>query len=179
MEFNNFYYLGHIAKVRGIKGEVSISLDVDYPEDYRDLESVFVATSSDTEPIPFFLEYIHLKDKGFASVKFEDVDTEEKARTLLQKQLFLPLDQLPQLSGKQFYYHEVVGFTVVDSTLGEIGTINQVLDNTANPLLEVKKGFNEILIPINDDVIEHIDRENQRLHVDTPEGLIDLYLGND
>jgi len=43
-------------------------------------------------------------------------------------------------------------------------------------LFEIKKGSSEVLIPIVDNFIKKIDRKNKRVHVLTPEGLIDLYL---
>jgi len=67
---------------------------------------------------------------------------------------------------------------VEDEKHGEIGVLNRVLDYSANPLLEVKKDFKEILIPINDDSILEVDRENKVLKVRTTEGLVDLFLGS-
>ena len=174
MKTDDFFYLGYVAKARGIKGEVSIYLDVDFPEAYTELESVFVEL--DKQPIPFFVEWIQIKDKNFASVKFEDVDTEEKAKRMVKAGVYLPIDQLPALSGNQFYYHEIPGFTVIDQNHGELGVVSRVLDYAANPLIEIKRDYKEILIPINGDVIREVNRKERRLVVETPEGLLGLYL---
>ena len=103
------FHLGYVAKLHGFKGEVSLFLDVTNPEDYQSLDAVFIEINGQLSP--FFIESFKLKNKGFAAVKFEGVNTESEARILLRKNLFLPEQVLPKLSGTQFYDHEVVGFT--------------------------------------------------------------------
>ena len=86
----------------------------------------------------------------------------------------MPLSALPPLTGNQFYYHEVIGFTVEDTQYGYVGKITAVNDNTFQALFEVEDNEgHQILIPIN--FLEKIDRQNQKLIVSTPEGLIALY----
>jgi len=88
----------------------------------------------------------------------------------------LPLTVLPQLEGTQFYYHEIIGFEMIDTEFGSVGTITGVNDSTAQALFEVDHNGSEVLIPINDEFIEKLDRENKTITVTTPEGLIDLYI---
>jgi 16S rRNA processing protein RimM len=58
----------------------------------------------------------------------------------------------------------------------EVGKIKGVNDSTAQALFEIDRNDTEILIPMNDEFISKVDKENQVIHVNTPEGLIDLYL---
>ena len=109
-------------------------------------------------------------------IKFEDVDTEDDADQLLKCELYLPLAALPKLEGNKFYYHEIIDFTVVDASFGIVGTITGVNDNTSQPLLEIDRDGIEILIPINDAIIKKVDREAKTIHIEAPDGLIDLYL---
>ncbi|MBQ0740703.1 16S rRNA processing protein RimM, partial [Aquimarina celericrescens] len=76
----------------------------------------------------------------------------------------------------QFYYHEVIGFTIQDVTFGKVGIVKAVNDSTAQALFEGDRDGIEILIPMNDEFIGKIDRESKVIYVETPEGLIDLYL---
>ena len=81
-----------------------------------------------------------------------------------------------QLEGNQFYYHEIIGFKVVDQRLGDIGTIHSIIENTAQPLFEIFKGEKQILIPMIDDFIVEVNRSKKEITMNTPVGLVDLYL---
>jgi 16S rRNA processing protein RimM len=105
------------------------------------------------------------------------VDNENDARILLRQRLFLPAQILPKLTGIQFYDHEVVGFTVLDTSYGEVGIIEDVIDLAINPLLQIKQGTKEVLIPLAANVVQAIDRKKKTMTITAPEGLIQLYLG--
>ena len=174
MRKDECFYLGKIAKKFSFKGEVLAYLDTDEPELYENLESVFVECNKHL--VPFFIETSSLHKNDFLRVRFEDVTTEEEAEALLGNDLYLPLSMLPKLSGNKFYFHEVIGFEVEDQRLGVVGKIQSVNDSTAQPLFEVLNGAIEILIPMIDHFLVKIDRENKKVVMNLPEGLIEMYL---
>ena len=90
--------------------------------------------------------------------------------------LYLPLTFLPELTGNKFYFHEVIGFSVVDQRRGNIGIIDRVIDQSVQAIFVLKYKTKEILIPVSDEIIIKVDRKNKTIKVDTPEGLIDIYL---
>ncbi|MFJ1474219.1 ribosome maturation factor RimM [Capnocytophaga cynodegmi] len=175
MTLKDCFYVGTIVSKFSFKGEVLVKLDSDDPELYENLESVFIALGNNL--VPFFVEKCSLHKSDLLRIKFEDVENESDADTLLKHKLYLPLSFLPKLSGNKFYYHEVIGFTMEDIEYGYVGTITGVNDSTSQALFEVKNNDKEILIPMNDEFLEKVDRENRKIIVKTPEGLIDLYLG--
>ena len=174
MQKDDCFYLGKIVSKFSFKGEVLIKLDSDNPEMYENMESVFVDYNNNL--VPFFIERARLHKSDLLRVKFEDVDTEEDADDLMKAALYLPLDLLPELEEDQFYFHEIVGFKVQDLQKGDIGTLTAVNDSNAQTLFEINYNGKQILIPMNDQFIHKLDKPNKLLIVDTPEGLIDLYL---
>ena len=110
-----------------------------------------------------------------AIVTFEDLKPDE-AQMLVGSDLYLPLEMLPKLTGNRFYFHEVIGWTVIDSEKGDIGTIASVIDYPAQALFQIMKNDKEILIPVIDQVINKVDRDKKIIHITAPTGLIDLYL---
>jgi len=169
------FHLGYVAKLHGFKGEVSLFLDVTNPEDYQTLDAVFIEINGQLSP--FFVESFKLKNKGFAAVKFEGVNAENDARLLLRKNLFLPAQILPKLSGTHFYDHEVVDFTVVDVNFGEVGKLKSIVDLQVNPLIQIMKDEKEVLIPLIEGVVVELDRKKKIMTIEAPAGLIELYLG--
>lgn len=174
MQKEDCFYLGKIVKKYSFKGEVLAKLDTDQPELYENLDSILIDLRNNL--IPFFIEDSQLHKSELLRIKFEDIDTEQDANSILKSELYLPLEFLPKLEGDKFYFHEVIGFTIDDVNFGKVGTIKGVNDNTAQALFKVDRDGIEILIPINDELIKKVDRKNKNILVETPEGLIDLYL---
>lgn len=174
MRKEDCFFLGKIIGKHSFNGEILVKLDTDNPEDFIEMESVFVEI--DKNLIPFFIENSNLQKTDLLRVKFEDIDSEEEAEELINKELYLPLTLLPELTGNKFYFHEVIGFNVVDSNIGNIGVITGVNDHTPQPLFIIEHKGKEVLIPITDDFIDKVDRKNKIIHLTTPDGLVDLYL---
>lgn len=176
MQKKDCFYLGKIVKKYSFKGELLVKLDTDEPELYDGLESVFVDLRNNL--VPFFIESSQLHKSELLRVKFEDVDTEQDADSLLKCDLYLPLEFLPKLEDGKFYFHEIIGFKVEDVNFGAVGIVKSINDTTSQPLFEIDRDGIEILIPMNDAFIKKVDKKKKIITVDTPEGLIDLYLDN-
>ena len=86
--------------------------------------------------------------------------------------------QMPELTGIQFYDHEVVGFEVVDDNFGPVGILETIVDLPVNPLIQIKNpNGKEVLIPFVKNLVQEVDRKNRILRVNAPDGLIAIYLG--
>lgn len=173
MNVDACYQLGYVLKAHGLKGEAQLLLDVDIPENYSKLESVFIEI--DKKLVPFFIEQI-LITKSRAVVKFEDIDTLEKAEELKGKSIFLPLNNLPPLQDDQFYYHELIDFRIIDEKEGPLGIIVDIYNLPQQDLMAIHYKEKEVLIPLNDEILLSVDRENKEVHVSLPEGLLQVYL---
>jgi 16S rRNA processing protein RimM len=169
----DYFLLGHISRLHGTKGEVVFHLDVDSPKEYSQMESVFIELNEVL--VPFFIESIQIRDQK-AIVKLEDIESTEQAGELTGTQLFLPLENLPPLEGAKFYFHEIIGFTVMDKNYGEIGVIMEILDLPGQPVARVEYQNRELLMPVTDPFILNVDRQSKTFMVDLPDGLVELYL---
>ena len=174
MRKEDCFYLGKVVSKYSFKGEVLVKLDTDEPEIYENMESVFVQLGQNL--VPFFIDRCRLHKSALLRIDFEEVKDEPTADKLIGSELYLPLTMLPKLSGDKFYFHEVIGFTLMDEVHGDIGIIQSVNDSTSQDLFEVEKDGKQLLIPISDEIITKLDRKNKTIHVKTPDGLVDLYL---
>jgi 16S rRNA processing protein RimM len=175
MNIESCYQLGYVIRKHGLKGEVYILLDVDEPGYYEEMESVFVAIDRDEMLVPFFIEEISIAEDK-ALVKFERIDTAEEAENLVSCGLYLPLEFLPPLDDDQFYYHDIIGYQVIDEMAGVLGPVQQVYPFANQDLLSVMHKDKEVLIPVADEIIKKVDKKNKKLFVELPEGLLDVYL---
>lgn len=177
MYLDDCFYLGYTTKTVNKEGEINVKLDVDLPHRYYNLESMFIQLSpADKQLVPFFIERITPQQKHFIRVKLEGIDTIEKAMEIVGKSVYLPLKLLPELKGNKFYFHEVIGFEVIDEHYGRVGAINRIIEYPAQAVFEIIVGIREVLIPITDEIIKQVNRQKKEIYIVAPEGLIELYL---
>ena len=174
MRKDDCFYVGKIVRKHSFRGEVVAKLDTDEPELYKNLESIFIALGNDL--VPFFIEESLLQKGNQLRIRFEDVSSEADADAIMGLGLYLPLEFLPKLTGKKFYFHEVINFNIEDINYGAIGIITGINDATSQAIFEIDAQGKKVLIPVIDNFIKKVDRENNKIIVETPEGLIRLYL---
>ena len=169
------FYVGKIVKTHGLKGEVTLRIDNEQFDEIEEL-NYFLLDVND-QLIPFFVEDIaYHSNKAF--VLFQDLKTLEAANQFVGKSAYLPLDLLPEKEGNDFYSHEVVGYLVVDEEKGEIGNVNEIIEYPTQSIIQIIKDGKEILIPIHDDILKDVNRDEKKIYIKAPNGLIDMYLEN-
>lgn len=174
MNFEECYEVGYIAKTYGIKGEIHAVFDVDTPEEYNEIESIFVVKNQ--QMIPYFIENVRFV-QGYVRLKFEEIDSIDQAKALVGSKLMLPTDVLPTPEGEEYYFHDILGYMVIDNDRGEIGPVTQLYDSTNQDLIGVDHQGKEVLIPyIKDQIIQKLDHANKIIEVNLPDGLLDVYL---
>ena len=173
MTKNDCFFFGKITKTHGLKGEITVKLDVANPEDFKDLRYLLIEDRGNL--IPYFIENQKINGDKMI-VRLQDVKKVEQAVAFMGKAVFLPNEFMPELEDDDFYYKEIVGFKMVDTQKGEIGEISDVLEYPTQAVIQVMKDEKEILIPIHDDIIQKVDKKAKILTVKAPEGLIDMYL---
>ncbi|PQA95804.1 16S rRNA processing protein RimM [Chryseobacterium shigense] len=173
MRIEDCYLLGKITRRHGLAGNVILKLDTDQPELYNKLESIFVEINGLL--VPFFIERSSWSKNDALNLAFKN-SSETLVDQSLGKSVYLPLATLPKLSGKQFYYHEIIGFDILDENGKECGVIRSVNDQTAQNYFVTNLDGKEVVIPIIKDWILEVDREERFIKMQLPEGLIDVFL---
>ena len=172
-DFKDYFYLGKVVKVHGYEGKVSVYFDTDDPQEYLDLEMIYMDIAGSL--VPYFITDLSLLNNK-AVVSFMDVDDIDKAAGLVNKELYLPISMLPELTGNKFYYHEVKNMMVIDNSYGKLGPISAVLEYPNQAVLQVFVDKKEVLIPISNKIILDVDRIKNIIKIAAPEGLLDVYL---
>jgi 16S rRNA processing protein RimM len=169
---DKWYNVGKIVNTHGIKGEVRIISRTDFPEERYKIGNTLHIFIADKEPIEVTVQS-HRTHKNFDLVTFEgyaNVNDVEKFKDSLVK---VNESQLGELEEGEYYFHEIIGCTVVTEEGEELGAIKEILTPGANDVWVVKgaKG-KEILIPFIDDIVKEIDIEEKRITIHLMEGLI-------
>lgn len=174
MDKGNALEIGIIVKTRGISGEIILEVkDSDVLKNIK--ESVHL--DIDGLLVPFFIESVRIMSSNRARIQFDWIDSEKSASNLISRTVHIPLKELTiNAEEKSFSPNLLEGFSVIDKSHGSIGIIAQYIDQANNPLLIINNKNNEIIIPFQDDLIEKISMDDKAIHINSPEGLIDLYL---
>ena len=173
MRKEDCYFLGKITRRHGLRGNVILKLDTDTPEFYNKLESIFVEINGLL--VPFFIKNSSWSKSDSLNITFNNI-SEQLVEQTIGKDVYLPLATLPPLSGKQFYYHEVKGFNIMDENEINYGIVESVNDQTAQHYFILNFGEKEVIVPIIKDWILEVNREQKFIKMQMPEGLLDVFL---
>lgn len=177
MTLDETYQLGYLLKTHGLRGHLAAHFDVDDVADYLKLKKVYLTLpAAPTKLLEHKVEKVQPQSGNRVLLKLRGIDRIEEAEPLRGAQLYLPLAELPELEDDQFYFHDVIGFTVVDANLGELGTVENFYELPQQDMLAMRYQGQEVLIPVVDQLVSHADHAKKQVHVNLPEGLLDVYL---
>lgn len=162
------YKIGRIGKAHGVKGEVTFLFDDDV---FDRVDAEYLILEVDGILVPFFMEEYRFRSDNTALVKFEDVNTQERARELTNSDVYFLRSQA-DADDEELTYTFLVGFSIIDDATGKtVGTIADIDDSTINILFQLADGT---LIPANDDLITDIDKDKKTITIALPKGILDL-----
>jgi len=166
------YRLGTVIKTHGIKGELLVKLNnLSFPEDIIRMELVFLEVEGLL--VPFFIEDIHSVSSQSCIMKFEKLDSEEKAVEFTGCNVYSDIIK-PENPDATATPEQFTGYSIKDTETGFSGEISEVLDVADNPLFRVVSEGREQLIPAQQEFIIRIDTKKKIIFVQLPEGLLDI-----
>jgi 16S rRNA processing protein RimM len=161
-----------IARPHGVRGEVVADVLTDFPERFEEMEAVKVVKGG------ALVGELEIEDarfhKGRVMLKFAGYDTVERAETLRDARLVVSRDELIELPADTYYEFDLIGCEVETVEGRRVGQVAGVEDFGAAPLLVVKDGQREHLIPLTREVCIEVDTGAKRIRVAPPEGLLEL-----
>ena len=147
------YKIGRLGKTHGVKGEISFLFDDDV---FDRVDADYLVIDIEGILVPFFMEEYRFKSDSNALMKFEGIDTQERARELTGCDVYFPRE-LTDDDEENLSWTSLVGFSLIDADSGkDVGRIASIDDSTMNILFELEDGT---LIPASEDLITNIDTQ--------------------
>jgi 16S rRNA processing protein RimM len=107
-------------------------------------------------------------------LKFRGIESISQAETLVGCEIQVPRQERLPLPAGQVYVSDLVGCAVFDRG-AEVGRIAEVQFGSGDaPLLVVKAGKKEYLLPFAEAYLVKVDTEGKRLEVNLPAGMLEL-----
>ncbi len=169
----NWYNVGKVVNTHGIWGEVRVISQTDFPEERFAVGSVLgLFMPKSTTPIMLTVAS-HRIHKNFNLLTFENHSMLKEVEGYREGMLKVSEDKLGELDEHEFYYHEIVGCTVVTTEGTEIGVVTEILETGANDVWTVTpKEGKPHYIPYIEEVVKEIDVERKEIVIDPMEGLL-------
>ncbi len=172
-----YVIIGRTRKAHGLTGELKVSIEDRYLEDFMKNERIFLEVKG--LKIPYFID--NVRGGGEMIMKLEEVDDRDAAIALQSREVLLREQDILAEEAREFEFEEeeglayghLTGFTMVDDLLGEIGVIDEVLEMPQQEMAFLKYKGREVLVPLNDQFIRLVDEPNRLVMMDLPDGLLD------
>ncbi len=161
--------LGTISKTHGVRGELIIRIMDPYFEPDENWESLFLQI--DGILVPFFISSLYAPKADEWFICFDDYDNKDSAQNLVGSPVWIQKDFMAKVE-EEIYMDELTGYALINISTGRQGLITDFMDIPGNPVFEVSLEGEKVLVPAQDDLIEEIDQENQKLIVRLPEGIM-------
>lgn len=162
------YKIGKLGKTHGVSGEISFLLDDDV---FDRTDADYLILDIDGILVPFFIDSYRFKTDSNALMRFDGIDTQERARELTGCDVYFPRVLFDD-DDDSISWAELVGYSLIDNNSGKvIGEIASIDDTTINILFELTTGK---LIPASEELITHIDTKKQQIYINLPEGILEL-----
>jgi len=170
MKLSELTEIGRVRKPHGLQGQLKLSLDSYYVNMIGELSALIMKKGDDY--LPFFIEEIDLQSQP-PIVKFESVNTKEEGARFSGNEVYAISSQLPKIKQNQLALLE--GLQVFDEHDHMIGTVTEVMELPSQLVLQIESRHGELMIPFHEDFIIELFPEENRLQLQLPEGLLDIY----
>ncbi|WP_062072903.1 ribosome maturation factor RimM [Demequina sediminicola] len=161
--------VARIGRAHGLKGEVTVEVRTDIPE-----ERLVPGASFDTDPAaagPLTVTAVRTQSQRWY-VKFAEVASREDADAVRGVSLVIDGDESDE--DDAWYVYELVGLSVVRPSGEVVGEVADLLSMPAQDLLVVKQvSGKRAMIPFVDEFVPEVDLEARAVTITPPYGLLD------
>ncbi|MEO8257081.1 MAG: ribosome maturation factor RimM [Acidobacteriota bacterium] len=164
--------VGRIARPHGLRGEVIVNVETDFPEErFQPGAELFIARGDAIEPLRLTRVRFH---QGRPIVSVAGIEGIDAAQPLAGLELRIPAEQLVELPAGMIYHHDLVGCRVETGAGQLVGVVTDVAGSAGASRLVVTSGDDEILVPFATEICTTIDAAGKRIVIEPPEGLLEL-----
>lgn len=166
----DYVSIGRVARPHGVRGELRIEATTDEPDRFNRLETVYLGRKADQlERFEVSSARMHHQQ---VLLQLKGIDSREAAGRLRSLTVFVPIADAIPLAEGEFFVFQLYGMRVVTDEGEPLGTIQDVIQTTANDVFVVGGDqYSEILLPDTEEVVLSIDREERLVTVRLIPGL--------
>ncbi len=166
--------IGQVIKTIGYKGTLQVRPYDGYDETWKNLQKCVIRVNGILAP--FFIEKIERIREEW-ELKFDFYHDDKSAHEILHQEIYVMKDQINNESEDDQSEDDLeswIGYKVIDNTIGELGSIEDVEELPGQFLIHLTYQGKEIAIPFVEDLVVDVDVDNKVLTMELPDGILDL-----
>ncbi len=164
--------IGKAVKPFGVRGEMKIEPLTDFPERFKKLRRVYLASPVGEKEIACEVKAVRYAG-AVPYLLFGGYDSPEKAKALNGWYIKVPEEEAMPLPEGSYYRFELIGMEVVSESGEKLGTIVDIFETGSNDVYVMKSGRKETYIPATKEIIKRVDREAKRMTIHLLDGLME------
>lgn len=168
-ELNDFIEVGLVNKAHGIKGELEVIVQTDFPERFQKNSKLILQPPLEWMDTVTVSAVRNKRDRLI--VKFNGIDNRDQAEELIGRHLVVPETELADLPPGSYWQFQLIGLEVVTNSGTRLGVIREIITTAANDVYVVKNG-QEYMIPAIADVIKDVDLKAGKMVIEPLPGLL-------
>ena len=169
--YTNHVKIGTVVSKHGYKGDIKISVSSNNLDTFSDLKYLFI--DLDGCFIPFKIDNIRSFSKNVLIVKLKEIRSEDEVDEIIHKNIYVDSTEMESNIDTGFFYNDLINFDVFRDSK-KIGKIENINSRLPQPVFEIMYDSRIVLIPIHEDFIRKIDKENNIIYLDIPNGLLEI-----
>ncbi len=170
MDFS-YTKIGTITSKHGFSGSLILKVSSKYSDRLSKVNFLFIEMNK--KYIPFKLDSINTFRNKSYKIKFNEVNDDIYANQLISKNVFIESNDYIDENTETSVYSEIINFKVFDKE-EKIGEVININENLPQPVFEVNYKSKTVMVPIHEDLIIKIDKENKNIFLRIPDGLLDI-----
>jgi 16S rRNA processing protein RimM len=153
--------LGKIVGAQGLKGEVRIKT---YSEEPSSLTAYGELFNNAQQPVK--VKIIQIKSSNLVIASVKGCTDRNQAQALVGTKLYINREQLASSGEEEYYYHDIIGMTVLDDQENLVGKVKDVENYGAGDFLEIVDEQEKIYtLPFNKDAVSVVDIPNRKMYI--------------
>jgi 16S rRNA processing protein RimM len=165
--------IGKIVAVHGVDGDVVIAHNIVNLNSIAKLSNFLIEIWNQSY-IPFFIEEVQGVTKNDLCVKFEEVNSREEGKKLLNKKVFV-FDEMAVQTEEKEEWSYLIGYQVFSEKNTLIGIIGNIYTNGPQVLIELPYKNQQIQLPLHQNLILEINKEQKTILLSIAEGLLEIW----
>lgn len=184
MATSDWIEVGRIVGPHGIKGEVRVYPNSDFPERFLEPGTRWLQSLQQPDPQPWdLIRGRFVQGKGLYVLQFRGVTDRDGADALRNHRLLVPASDRPHLEEGEFYVADLMGLKVLlQSDHTPIGTVTDIYE-AGNDLLEISllptdgeplSQPRTVLVPFVEAIVPTVNLAEGYIEINPPPGLLNL-----